>query len=107
VNPVRFLDLDGLEPGSSQLALEVVAGEGAGDAACPLLHVAAGGLVHVRIGGHIRDREAPANLALVRAAGNTLPQTVGATRSVRVVARDKSGPRFSPTTGRTLAVPRW
>jgi hypothetical protein len=46
--------------GGGELSPEVVPGEGAGDAAGPLLHIAAGLVVHVRIGDHVGDGEAAA-----------------------------------------------
>ena len=49
-----------LEPGVGERLLELGAGERAGDAAGPLLHVRAGGLVHVGVGDHVGDGEAPA-----------------------------------------------
>src|SRR4051812_31986993 len=56
---MRLGDLDLLESRRAQLALELLARERARDAAGPLLHVAAGCLVHVRVGDNVADREAP------------------------------------------------
>ena len=50
------------KPAPSQLASEFLLGQGAGDAAGPLLHVAPGRLVHVRIGDHVADGEATTGL---------------------------------------------
>ena len=71
VDAVRFGDLDVDEPGLGQRSVELGAGEGAGDAAGPLLHVAAGGVVHVLVGDHVGDREAPAGLSTRAASRST------------------------------------
>ena len=60
VDAVGLLDLDLLEPGRRELALELGAGQRAGDAAGPLLHVASRRLVHVRVGDDVADGEAAA-----------------------------------------------
>src|SRR5829696_3183448 len=60
VDAVGLVDLDLTEPGGAELALKVRPGQGAGDAAGPLLHVVPSGLVHVGIGDDIADREASA-----------------------------------------------
>ena len=45
---------------ASAAPLELAAGQRAGDAAGPLLHVGAGGVVHVLVGDHVGDGEAAA-----------------------------------------------
>jgi hypothetical protein len=54
---VGLADLDVDQPGVVQRALELGAGQRAGDAAGPLLHVGARGVVHLRVGDHIGDGE--------------------------------------------------
>ena len=49
-------------PAASSASLELAPGQRAGDAARPLRHVGARRLVHVLIGDHVRDGEAPARL---------------------------------------------
>ena len=53
-------DLDVGEPGGGQPCANSVARQRAGDAAGVGRHVGAGGLVHVRVGDDVRDREAAA-----------------------------------------------
>ena len=64
-------DLDVLESRGAQLALELVGGQGAGDAAGPLLHVGPGGLVHVGVGDDVGDGEAPAGRSTRAASAKT------------------------------------
>lgn len=57
VNPVCFGDLHVDEPGVAQGMLELPPGESTGDAPGPLLHVRAGGVVHVGAGDDVGDGE--------------------------------------------------
>src|SRR5436190_1627360 len=57
---MRLADLHVLEAGREQLALELLASEGTGDAARPLRHVAACRLIHVRVGQDVADRKSSA-----------------------------------------------
>jgi hypothetical protein len=59
VDAVGFADLDVAQSGGGQRAL-VLAGQGASDAAGPLLHVGAGRVVHVVVGNDVGDGEASA-----------------------------------------------
>ena len=52
-----FADLDRSESDGEKLALVLILGQRPCNAAGPLLHVLAGGLVHVGIGDHVADRE--------------------------------------------------
>ena len=78
MDAMRLLDLDVLEAGGGEMPLELVAGEGAGDATRPVLHVATGRLVHVGVGDHVGDGEPPAG-----------PEhTGGLAKHLRLVARE-------------------
>ena len=50
-------DLDVRQAGGGEGVGELLLGEGAGDAAGPLDHVGAGGLVHVGVGDDVGDGE--------------------------------------------------
>src|SRR5207237_2532590 len=55
VDAVGLVDLDVRESRGRERVGELLACEGAGDAAGPRGHVSARGLVHVRIGAHVPD----------------------------------------------------
>src|SRR5205807_322409 len=57
VDAVGLCDLDVGESGRGERSLELLTGEGACDAACPLPHVAPRRLVHVGVGDHVGDGE--------------------------------------------------
>ena len=50
-----FFYLNVLESRGKEAGLELIASQGTGDAASPLLHVLTGLLGHVRIRDHVRD----------------------------------------------------
>ena len=62
VDAVRLVDLDVGQAGGREGILELVSRQRTGDAARPFLHIHTGGLVHVRVGDHVGDREASAGL---------------------------------------------
>src|SRR5262245_59368902 len=51
-------NLDVLEAGGGQLALELIPSQGAGDAPGPVVHIESRVLIHVGIGDDVGDREA-------------------------------------------------
>ena len=69
VDAVRLADLDVDEPGVGQRGAELGLGQRAGDAAGPLRHVGAGGLVHALVGDHVGDGEAAAGAQHARGLG--------------------------------------
>jgi len=65
---MRLADLDVLQAGVAQRLVELVGGQRAGDAAGPLLHVSARGVVHALIGDDVGDL--PAFEAVAQLRGN-------------------------------------
>src|SRR6516162_3245636 len=59
VDSVGLTYFDAAEPGVRERLLELLAGQRSGYAACPLPHIGASFLVHVLVGDHVGDREAP------------------------------------------------
>src|SRR5215216_4505407 len=72
VDAVGLGDLDVVEAGVVEGGRELEAREGGGDAAGPLLHVAACGRVHVGVGDHVADGEAPAGAQYPRGLADYL-----------------------------------
>jgi hypothetical protein len=60
VDSVGGLDFDLLKAGGAERAAKLGFGQGTRDAAGPCGHVGASGLVHVGVGDHVGDSEAPA-----------------------------------------------
>ena len=77
VDAVGLGDLDVDEPGRGERLLELGAGERAGDAAGPLLHVGACRVVHVLVGDHVGHGEAPARLEHARGLAQDLLLVAG------------------------------
>ena len=61
-DPVRLGDLDVDQAGVGEVARVLVMGEGAGDAADVLLHIGAGGVVHVGVSDDVADGKSAAGL---------------------------------------------
>ena len=77
VHAVGLADLDVDEAGGAQRRLELLARQRAGDAAGPLGHVGAGRLVHVGVGDHVGDGEAPAGAQDARGLAQHLRLVAG------------------------------
>ena len=85
------------EPGVRQRLLELGARERAGDAARPLRHVGARGLVHVVVGDDVGDREAAAGAQHARRLaqhGGLSPERL-MTQLEMTTSTDASGERAS------------
>src|SRR5438876_7369253 len=62
VDAMGLADLDVSEAGLGKCGAEILASKRAGYASCPRCHVRPGLLIHVRVGDHVGNGEAPARL---------------------------------------------